>query len=243
MRLAIGILFLAIMIAMVVCALVARRSGKRIGFAAAGLLVSLIMPMAGNLIIILSGNRILSLVGCYIYYIGLDISIAALLRFTYVYGRIENPRKWFRYAAIILLTVNIVQLLLNPFFHHAFEITAIEVDGFPYYRTIPLAGQHFHRIVDYLLLAGIVIGYIILLVKAPKLRKERYSVILFVLILVTAWETSYIFSGAPIDRSMIGFGIFGLLIFYFSLYYRPMRLLDRMLGKYGFRAEKPGIYF
>lgn len=243
MRLAFGILFLAIIIAMGACTVVARRSGKRIGFAAAGLLAPLMLPMAGNMILILSGNRTLSLVGCYIYYLGLDVSIAALLHFTHVYGRIENPRTWFKGTAFFLLTVDVVQLLLNLFFHHAFEITEIEVDGFPYYRMIPLLGLQFHRAVDYLLLAGIIVWFVILLVKAPKLQKERYSVILFALILVTAWETAYIFSGAPIDRSMIGLGVFGLLIFYFSLYYRPMRLLDRMLSSAVSERKYPMFFF
>ena len=243
MRLAFGILFLAIIIAMAVCTAVARRSGKRIGFAAAGLLAPLMLPMSGNMILILSGNRILSLIGCYIYYIGLDVSIAALLHFTHVYGRIETPRIWLRNAAFFLLTVDVIQLLLNPFFHHAFDITEIEVDSFPYYKMIPLLGQQFHRAVDYLLLAGIIIGFVILLIRAPKLQKERYSVILFALVLVTAWETAYIFSGAPIDRSMIGFGVFGLLVFYFSLYYRSMRLLDRMLSNAVSEQKYPMFFF
>ena len=46
----------------------------------------------------------------------------------------------------------------------------------------------------------------------------------------TMWQTFYIFSRTPIDRSMIGFAVFGLLIFYFSIYYRPLRLLDSMLA-------------
>ena len=83
MRLAFGILFLVIIIALGICARIARHSGRRIGFAAAGLLAPLMLPMAGNMIIILSGNRILSLIGCYIYYLGLYISIAALLHFAH----------------------------------------------------------------------------------------------------------------------------------------------------------------
>ena len=88
MRLAFGIMFMAIIIAMAICTRIARHSGKRMGFAAASLLAPLILPMAGNMIIILSGNRTLSLIGCYIYYLGLDVSIAALIHFTYAYCRI-----------------------------------------------------------------------------------------------------------------------------------------------------------
>ena len=243
MRLAFGILFSAIIIAMGICTRIARQSGKRIGFAAAGLLAPLMLPMAGNLIIILSSDRTLSLIGCYIYYIGLDISIAALLHFAHVYYRIEQSRKWFTNTAFLLLAIDVVQLVMNLFFHHAFDLTEIEVDGFPYWKMIPLWGQQFHRAVDYLILSGIIVGFIIRLRRAPKLQKERYSVILFTLILVSAWETAYIFSGAPIDRSMIGFGVFGLLVFYFSLYYRPMRLLDRMLSGMVSERKYPIFYF
>ena len=243
MRLAFGILFSAMIIAIAVCTRIARHSGKRIGFAAASLLAPLILPMAGNMIIIISGNRTVSLIGCYLYYLGLDVTIAALLHFTYVYCQISQPKKWMRNIVYSLLLIDVVQLLLNPFFQHAFTVTEIEVDGFPYYRMIPLFGQHFHRAVDYLLLAGILVLFIIRLIRAPRLQTERYSVILFALVLVSAWETVYIFSGAPIDRSMIGFGVFGLLIFYFSLYYRPMRLLDRMLSGVVSEQKNPMYFF
>lgn len=243
MRLAFGIMFMAIIIAMAICTRIARHSGKRMGFAAASLLAPLILPMAGNMIILLSGNRTLSLIGCYIYYLGLDVSIAALIHFTLVYCRITQSRKWLLYLAYSLITIDVVQLLLNPFFHHAFRVVEMQVEGFPYYDMVPLWGQQFHRAVDYLLLAGVIVTFIIRVVRAPRLQRQRYSVILLALILVSVWETAYIFSDAPIDRSMIGFGMFGLLIFYFSLYYRPMRLLDRMLSSVVSEREYPMYCF
>ncbi len=179
----------------------------------------------------------------FIYYIGLDISIAALLHFAHVYYGIDKSRKWFNNIAFFLLAADVIQLLLNPFFHHAFRITEIELDGFPYWKMVPLWGQQIHRAVDYLILAGIILGFIIRLRRAPKLQREQYSVILFALILVSFWETAYIVSGAPIDRSMIGFGVFGLLVFYFSLYYRPMRLLDRMLSNMVSEQKQPVFFF
>ena len=243
LRLTFGIMFLAIIIAMAVCTRIARRSGKRMGFAAASLLAPLMLPMIGNMIIILSGNRTVSLIGCYLYYLGLDISIAALIHFTRVYCRIEGTRKWYLILAYGLLMIDVIQLLLNLFTLHAFRLVETQVEGYPYFDMVPLWGQQFHRAVDYLLLAGVIVALIIRIIRAPKLQKQRYSVILFALILISAWETAYIFSDAPIDRSMIGFGAFGLLIFYFSLYYRPMRLLDRMLSGVVSDREYPMYFF
>lgn len=231
MRILFGIIFLGMIIALAVCSRIAGKSGREFGRAASVLLACLILPVAGNGIIIVSHVRGLSMAGCFLYYLGLDLSIAALLRYTFEYCRMSWPNRWLRDAVYGVLLIDVIQLLLNPFFHHAFEITPVQVDGFDYYRMIPHFGQSFHRAVDYLLMAAIIILFVVRLVRTPRLQKEKYSVILGTIIFVTLWETLYIFSGAPIDRSMIGFGVFGLLIFYFSLYYRPMRLLDRMLGK------------
>ena len=243
MRLAFGFVFSAFILILAACAGIARRSGKQIGSAAFSLLVTMILPMAGNLIIVISGERTLSVAGCYLYFLGLDLSIAALLHFTYIYCRISHPRRWLQITGYGLLLIDMIQLLLNPFFHHAFTVKEIGMEGLPYFRMVPNPGQQFHRAVDYLLLAGVAVTFAIWLIRAPKLQKERFSVIFITLVLASGWETAYIFSGEPIDRSMIGFGVFGLMIFYFSLYYRPMRLLDRMLSGVVSDQDDPMFFF
>ena len=243
MRLVFGIAFSVFILTLAVCAGIARRSGKQIGSAAFILLVMLILPMAGNLMIVISAERSLSVAGYYLYYLGLDLSIAALLHFTYVYCRISQPRKWLRNTGYGLVLINVVQLMLNPVFHHAFTVTEIELDGLPYFEMIPYTGQQIHRAVDYLLLVGVAVTFAVWLIRAPRLQKERYSVILLTLVAATVWETAYAFSGELIDRSVIGFGVFGLLIFYFSIYYRPMRLLDRMLSSVVSDQNDPMFFF
>ena len=84
--------------------------------------------------------------------------------------------------------------------------------------------------VDYGVLAAVLVIFFVKMLRSPRINSERYSVILATMVLTTVWETLYIFSRTPIDRSMVGFGVFGLLVYYFSLFYRPLRLLDRMLA-------------
>ena len=79
-------------------------------------------------------------------------------------------------------------------------------------------------------MAMVILVFIIRSIKVPRLYKERYVVILISLIIGTIWQTYYVMSRTPVDRSMVGFGEFGLLIFYFSIYHRPLRLLDNMLA-------------
>jgi len=119
----------------------------------------------------------------------------------------------------------------------------VEVEGQPYYRLVPYLGQTFHRIVDYGILAVVIIIFIYKIIRSPRIYSEKYTVIFITLIVAAAWQTLYIFSRAPIDRSMIGFGAFGVAISYFSLHYRPMRLLDRMLAGIASQMDEAMFFF
>lgn len=229
MRIAFTIIFFCLILALLYCAHVARRSGKPISTAVMHMLLALVPPVIGNLILIISTNQTLSTIGCYIYFLGMDLVMLALVQFTAAYCYLSWP-KVYKYAIYGLLGIDAAQLLVNIFTGHAFTMERIMAYGAPYYRLVPLYGQTFHRVVDYGILLGVIIVFIVKTVRSPRINAERYSVILASIIVGALWQTLYIFSRAPVDRSMIGFGVFGLLIFYFSLYYRPLRLLDRMLA-------------
>ena len=243
LRLLFGFILFVLAGVMAVCAGIARRSGKAIGNAAAIMLACTIPPVAGNAVIILSSHRILSVIGCYTYYIGMDVIIAAAFHFAFVYCRITWKSRAARALVCLLLLADIAQLLLNPFFHHAFEVQAVEVYGYDYYKMIPRLGQTLHRLLVYGILAVIIGIFIHRAVRSPVLQRERYTVILGCLLAVSVWETAYIFSGTPVDRSMIGFAVFSLMVFYFSLYYQPMRLLDRMLGSVVSQQQAAMFFF
>lgn len=230
MRIGFSVVLILLIVAMLACTIIARRSKKRIGKSVSNMLGFLIPPITGNLIIILSTNELLSTIGSYIYYIGMDFTIFALFRFTYDYCRISQKMKVFRLVINVLFLIDIIQLLLNPFFGHAFSIEGIDVDGALYFQMTPSYGQAFHRIVCYGVLFVSLIIFIVKMAMSPRIYYERYFVIILSIVVGTLWQTYYIFSQTPIDRSMIGFGAFGLMVFYFSLFYRSMRLLDRMLA-------------
>ena len=241
MRHLFSILFMLLALALGVCAVFARRSRRAIGASVALLVSSLIPPVIGNMIIIASGEKAVSMAGCYIYFLGMDLVMFALLRFTFKYCAISWPGRWLKALVHLLLIADAAQLLCNPFFGHAFATEPIMAGGAPYYRLIPYAGQTFHRLADYGIFAAVLVIFLVKMIRAPRVYSERYSVILLAMIVGGVWQTFYIFSRTPVDRSMIGFGVFGLLVFYFSLYYRPLRLLDRMLANIA--SELPEALF
>ena len=229
------IIIFALMIAtLFLCGFASWHSEKPIGKSVCLFCFSLIPPVLGNMIIVAATTMAVASVGCYIYYIGMDFVMATLIIFTneYCSKRINKDQKGKRVPVWIyyLLAIDVVQMLLNVPFGHAFSLQQIEAYGKPYFIMNPLMGQNIHRIICYGAMAMIMATYIIKSIQVPRLYKERYIVILISMIIGTLWQTFYIFSRTPVDRSMIGFAVFGLLIFYFSMYYRPLRLLDSMLA-------------
>jgi len=231
MRYAFAGLFIAMTVALIACAIIAVRSYKKIGGAVAMLDIMLLVPVLGNLVIVLSTTKIPAMLGCYIYFIGMDAFIMALLSFTFKYCATTWSKKIWKYLIYSLITIDVLQYFLNPFLRQAFDTEPIIVEGANYYRVIPYAGQTYHRVVVYAVFFVILITYIHKIVCSPRVYRERYSIMLVTLIVTALWQTYYIFSRTPIDRSMTGYGIFGLLVFYFALYYRPLTLLDRLLAQ------------
>lgn len=243
MRVALSITFVVLTVALGVCAFFAYRSKKPVGRPVAYLISALIPPIIGNLFIISAPIEYLSVVGCYIYFIGMNLVMLSLLNFFFSYCEITWHKKLILIIVGILLALDSIQLLLNIFTHHAFTMELIEAYGSNYYRFVPHVGQTIHRVIDYSILGAVVIGFIIKTIRSPKVYREKYFVILLAMIVFGAWQTFYIFSRTPLDVSMIGFGVFGVLVFLLALYYRPLRLLDRMLAAITSKIPDAIIFF
>ena len=242
MRIEFTIIFSILVIILTVCTVSSMNSKKIIGKSVAFFVCSIIPPVIGNLIIVCSRDRFPAMLGYYVYFLGMDIIMYAMLRFTIRYCRIKRPNKVLEYGICTLLIADVIQYALNPIFHHAFDIESIIYEDSTYYRLIPGTGQTYHRIIDYAVFVFVILVFLIKSLRSIRIYAERYLIILLALVVGGVWETFYIFSRTPIDRSMIGFAVVGILVYFFALYYRPMKLLDRMLA--GMASELPeALYF
>lgn len=231
MRFLYSLIFLLLIVTLTVCSIIAKQKKTSIGDAVALLDASLIPPVIGNLIVTISSNELLSTIGFYIFFLGMDIVMFATIRFTVKYCEGTGSGQKVPIPVYLLLIADAVQILLNTVFHHAFVTEELTVDGSPYYRFVPYFGQTFHRILDYSILFAVLLVFAVTIHNMPRIYRERYTVIVISMVLAGAWQGFYIISRTPIDRSMIGLAFFGIVIFYFSICYKPVRLLDRMLSK------------
>lgn len=240
-RLIFSLIFSALSVAIAVCGVVSLRSKKSIGIPLARMLFALIPPVVGNLLIIIATTQTLAAIGCYLYYIGIDFTAFNLLRYILSYCNISWENNRFRVFVLVLLGMDVFQLFANIFFGHAFSLECIELYGRPYYRMVPYLPQNLHRLLVYSVLAAVVVILFLKMLHSSRIAARRYGVIFSTLVVVIIWCTFYVFSRTPLDRSMIGYCVFGLLAFYFSLYYKPVRLLNRIMMDIS--AELPDAVF
>ena len=243
MRLSLSV-FLGIMIlALFICWIFAKRSIKAIGNSVAFVLAGLILPVLGNLMIIATSNEFTATFGYYIYFIGMDTAVYSILHFTYAYCEFGKPRRSMRVLIGSLFGLDFLQYIANPFLHLSFSTDLIVVDDRIYYRLVPHIGQTYHRIVCYGVFGAILIVFLVKGIKASKVYAEKYWIMFFAIAITGIVESYYIFSRKPLDMSMIGFGLFGLLVYFFAMRYRPMRLMDRMLAGYASETSEALFFF
>lgn len=244
MRLTFAIIYSVLIVLLGLFGMISRRSKKTVALPVSYLEFTFIVPIVGNLIIVLSQNELLSTIGSYIYFIGMDLMAFSLFDFTLSYCNIPwRAHRKKCYIIYTILTLDIIQYIFNPFFGQAFGMEAIMVDGSPYYRLVPYLGQTCHRIAVYIAFLSSLAIFIIKAIRVPRIYAEKYYVILFTMILAGFWQSYYIFSRTPIDRSMTALAVCAILIFYFSLFYRPFRLLDRMLANIASKIPEAVIFF
>ena len=232
MRATYSILFIVLILALIGCTLLAKRSDRPCRRGVMWLDISLILPLAGSLIRLVTENRTAALIGHYFHYIGIDIALVSLVSFTNTYcqGIGDGNRERKPTVMYLMLTADMIQLFLNPFFGHAFGIEPVSSEGAVYYKLVPYAGQVVHRVVDYFIFFCVLLIYIIAAKKTPKVYRERFTVLLFSLAAAALLQGYYIIAKSTYDRSVIGYSVIGLIVFYFAVIYRPLRLLDSMLS-------------
>ena len=134
MRLALSVIFSILITSLIVCMIFAKRSKKSVGNVVAFLIFSMAIPVLGNLIIIVSTNRLVSTVGYYIYYLGMSAAVYSCWIFTHNYCELGKPKRIFQILLGIFFGIDVLLYALNPFFNWSFSTEMIFVEDKTYFR-------------------------------------------------------------------------------------------------------------
>ena len=228
-----SVLFLVLLAVQIACSILSFKSKKSIGKYTGLLNVAIMFPIIGNLIILRASNEAVSEIGYYTSYIGMTLILMAITQFTTVYCKgVEPERKHNKfYLMYIIGFFDIFQLLLGTILHHVFTVQKIMLTNREvFYMDMSSFGLTLHRILTYIIYACIIITYIVCTIRASKLYKEKYVTVLIILLAAGIAQGLFIYSKLPIDRSIIVHSIFGAIVFYLSILYQPLKLLDALLS-------------
>ncbi|MBO4389938.1 MAG: EAL domain-containing protein [Lachnospiraceae bacterium] len=226
-----------------VCIIRTFRSRKPISKEVLPLLVVILVPIFANLLIAATDDPMVADYAFLLYFVSTNWVIYFLIRFSAIYCDFpfhRSPLQWFWLA---VMTVDSLIVLLNPYFHHVFGLMIREQIGRFDQFYVESHWYHFvHLAISALGYCCIFSMYFSKLRHTSELYREKYLVIIISLIVTSAWQVGCIVFRTGLDRSMVGYGLLGVLIYIFAVEYPPIflkyQMMQRVLG-----GITDGIFF
>lgn len=173
-----------------------------------------IVAIAANIMVALSITPVFAGVAYCLYFASINWIIYFLVGFCLFYTENSLAKKRIFGSPLYIMALDTISLMLNPYFHHEFEI--IEITGFDgslFYQTQGKVPYFIHLAIDYFAL--VVSLYLIIkrLIKTYNIYRTKYIIILSVLIFVVVLNIVYMMFTLPIDISVVFYGVGGTLIY------------------------------
>ena len=191
-------------------------------------LLSIIIPLSGNALAFFTSSDYLAFTGYTILLLGNVFLIYNLIVFVMDYCGFKFKRSVIQVIAITVLGSITASVLLNPLLNHMFTIKLITLsDGTLYYGMESGWGK---LLCFCLIEALLVLMLAILIDKCIQISSayhERYIVVMIAIIVCMSFMFSS-FSDRPVNKSLVGYLIFGFLLYIFTFIYKPLFIRRRL---------------
>lgn len=169
-----------------------------------------------------------------IFFLGTDWLALSMLTFAFKYtGLLSKYYKKIIFVGIILCFLDTIQILVNPYTHHMFNLLFtqgfIGNDGIGYLANDFHLLQYVHLGLCYLLVGLTFLLLMIAILKVPTVYKSKYSGILISYIIVIIANAVCYSLSLPIDFSVVMYGIIAGYVCYYSTYFYPKKLINSAL--------------
>jgi len=131
----------------------------------------------------------------------------------------------------LMLAIDSISLMLNSVFGHAFTTKIYDTWGTgECYVCVRGSYMEIHDFIVYMLMTFIFIALGYQTIKAPKVYRKKYLYPFLLLLVVIFLSIMHILEWNPVDISVVGYGLGGIILYYYSLNYQPRALARRSLG-------------
>ena len=184
-----------------------------------------------QLIHTLSHQEFISTFSFGLFTISVNFILLYLLKYTYTYTENRELPQWPARILCMVLFIDSVSVFVNCFTYHVFELTRVDISGEQMYvlqNTKPLYQVH-------LAISYVIVGIVIFLLmkcifRVAHFYRKKYIVILVIFCILMIADTVSISLHLAFNISMVFYGIFGIVISYYSLFYQPNELISSILS-------------
>lgn len=203
---------------------------------------------------LLSANFITSL-----YYISIHFLVILLTDFTFIFTEMSSSPKYKKFIKVfnkIWLYVFFVDsfiLILNPFFHHEFELSRLYINHnvFLCWNAKYFWMFNIHLYLCFALSAVIFGILLVKIIKANRFYKSKYISVFAVFLITLAVNIIFLKSKTNLDFSVLFYSVFSIICSCFTLVTIPRNIQNEMLkqlsdniniGIFCFNLERKCIY-
>ncbi len=205
------------------CLIRTLRSHKDIAQPLAYVLAAIEVPLLGNIILCASETPAICNAGYVLYLVGTNLVIFSLIDFSLKYCSFPplHPVAW--YVIITVMMADSCSILFNDIFKHCYTLEQCTLEsGEIYYVLNSRPGHIIHLGISAVMLVMVLGNYIWKMFKSSALYRERYLAVFLCIVIIVAWEYYNVLMERTIDRSMVGLALGGILVYFFSIEYRPI---------------------
>ncbi len=202
------------------------------------------LPIISNFVISVSESYFFSYAAYIVYLLSTDWMLYFTITHAKAYCNFDFIRTKEKYAFLGMVFLDSLMILLNPLFNHVFTLKKISTQfSDEYYLLNSKPGHYIHLVITVLLIVRLIFIYFEKLKKVSRIYAIRYYPIVLSIIAVAVWDFYYIIFTVPIDKSMLGYALCGLLVYYFSVEYDTNRVVNKMFATIMAQETDATIFF
>ena len=204
----------------------ASKNHKPVAVPLKGIMFSACVPVVCQMILTVSTSEFLSKVIYSVFFISIEVVLYYFLLFTYEYT--STPRSKAKFLLRGLMGMDITSLALNIFTGHVGEcvLKHYSDQNKPYYGMDYGWGYYCHLLLSYAIVLVIMFLLVRKIAITARIYWIQYFMILGSLLVVVLWNVVYALFSSEVDYSVLGYAIAGILVFHFSLNFKPKPIIN-----------------
>ena len=189
-----------------------------------------VVAIFSNILIAIAPNASFALHSYAFYFASIDWILLYLTGFCLSYTDHAKALKLMRIPALAITILDSVSILLNTLLQHSFTIYETIHSDAIFYQTAFKLPYYIHLAIDYTAVLITMFFIIYRIVKSYDLYRQKYIMILSVLLLVVALNLIYMMFSLVLDASVVFYAVAGTLIYFCIMRFVPKKLMTDTIG-------------